>query len=168
MPQIKLTQLKKDENEFSSEGISFSSLLSYHKSAGRKADSQEVAQKIDSVLSGVSKQGLRVLLENLSSMLPKNEFAEVLSILSTGSSSEDVGEDDFPTNLLTPKEEEIIFRLAQGQRNQQIAKELFISCHTVRTHRNSIHRKLKICGKGLNPLVFYKKYVNATLCGDEM
>lgn len=45
---------------------------------------------------------------------------------------------------LTKREKEILTKIALGYTNQEIANELFISPHTVRTHRNRIHQKLGI------------------------
>jgi DNA-binding NarL/FixJ family response regulator len=45
---------------------------------------------------------------------------------------------------LTRRETEIIQRLARGYNTQQISEELFLSQHTVDTHRKNIFRKLEI------------------------
>ena len=44
--------------------------------------------------------------------------------------------------LLTPREEKIIYMLARAKDNHEIAKKLFISYNTVKTHRKNINRKL--------------------------
>ncbi len=120
-----------------------------------KEHQKNLTLSIDAALMNASNEKFRLLLERLATMLPREEFIETLQVLSTGN---DLTEDaDF--NPLTTKEEEIIIRLAQGQRNRQIAEELFISSHTVRTHRNNIHRKLKIIGRCANPVIYYKNYV---------
>lgn len=43
---------------------------------------------------------------------------------------------------LTPRELEVLDLLAQGQSNEEIAKSLFISKHTVARHRENLMRKL--------------------------
>ena len=43
---------------------------------------------------------------------------------------------------MTPREKEIIQLVAKGKTNGVIANELFISKHTVLTHRKNINRKL--------------------------
>ncbi len=116
---------------------------------------KNLSLSIDAALMKASSEKFRLLLERLSTMLPREEFVETLNLLSSDNNMN--GDDDVKT--LTKKEEEIIIRLAKGQRNKQIAEELFISSHTVRTHRNNIHRKLKIIGKCANPVVFYERYV---------
>ncbi|MCK5857617.1 MAG: response regulator transcription factor [Bacteroidales bacterium] len=58
--------------------------------------------------------------------------------------------------LLTPKEEEIIHLLVKGKDNKAIAKDLFISYNTVKTHRKNINRKLGI-NKTLELLEYYNE-----------
>lgn len=45
---------------------------------------------------------------------------------------------------LTPKEKEICCRVRQGLDNQEVASQLFISFHTVKTHLRNVYRKLEI------------------------
>jgi DNA-binding NarL/FixJ family response regulator len=45
---------------------------------------------------------------------------------------------------LTPREQEVLSRLTKGCTNKEIAQDLFISEKTVKTHLNSIFRKLKV------------------------
>ena len=45
---------------------------------------------------------------------------------------------------LTKKEKIILRKLAIGLNNQQISDELFISKHTVATHRKNIYKKLDV------------------------
>jgi len=45
---------------------------------------------------------------------------------------------------LTRRELEIIEKLARGESSQEIAEQLFLSHHTVETHRKNIFRKLEI------------------------
>jgi DNA-binding NarL/FixJ family response regulator len=53
-----------------------------------------------------------------------------------------MGYDGLPEELLTEREFQVMTRLAQGQTNREIARELFISVKTVDTHRASLLRKL--------------------------
>ncbi|HMR90200.1 MAG TPA: helix-turn-helix transcriptional regulator [Saprospiraceae bacterium] len=46
--------------------------------------------------------------------------------------------------LLTKREREIISLIAKGYTNKQMGEELYLSSHTIRTHRNNIFRKLNI------------------------
>jgi len=45
---------------------------------------------------------------------------------------------------LTPREREVLERIARGLTNRQIAQELFVSLNTVETHRRHILEKLGV------------------------
>ncbi|MHC8407649.1 MULTISPECIES: response regulator [unclassified Pseudomonas] len=47
-------------------------------------------------------------------------------------------------NELTPRENQVLSKMAQGLNNKEMARELDISVRTVETHRLSIRRKLNI------------------------
>lgn len=47
-------------------------------------------------------------------------------------------------NVLTPREREIVVCIVKGMTNKEIAKTLFLSTHTVITHRRNITKKLQI------------------------
>ena len=49
-----------------------------------------------------------------------------------------------PQDPLTPREREIIRQVALGLRNAEVAKKLFISEQTVKTHLNNVFQKLGI------------------------
>jgi two-component system nitrate/nitrite response regulator NarL len=48
---------------------------------------------------------------------------------------------DTPVNMLTAREREIVKLISSGFSSAEIAKQLFISEHTVETHRRNIYRK---------------------------
>lgn len=48
------------------------------------------------------------------------------------------------TNILTPKEKEILKELAKGLRYKEIADEMTISIETVRSHARKIYEKLQV------------------------
>ncbi len=52
-----------------------------------------------------------------------------------------------PLFLLTVREKDVLQRIANGQSNKQIARELDLSVRTVETHRWNIKRKLNIEGQ---------------------
>lgn len=75
----------------------------------------------------VATMGLTV--NKLSKLLAENQFAE---------------RNHHKFELLTIREKEIIRLLAEGKSSGEISDELFISSHTVTTHRKNISRKLDI------------------------
>jgi DNA-binding NarL/FixJ family response regulator len=60
--------------------------------------------------------------------------------------------------LLTERENEIITHIAEGLTNQQIAEQLFLSNHTVNTHRKNIMSKLGV--KNTAGIVMYAVKTN--------
>ena len=46
--------------------------------------------------------------------------------------------------VLTEREKDIVFLICEGQTNQEIAKKLFISPHTVKTHIESLFLKVNV------------------------
>ena len=58
-----------------------------------------------------------------------------------------------PKTLLSSRENDILYLIAQGKTSQEIAEELFISKTTVDTHRRNMTRKLGLSGS--NALLQY-------------
>lgn len=54
---------------------------------------------------------------------------------------------DVNINLLTPKEKEVLSLVAKGASNQDIADKLCVRDVTVKTHLNSIFKKLKVTNR---------------------
>lgn len=52
-----------------------------------------------------------------------------------------------PYNTLTQQERRIVYYLASGMKNEQIAEELHISIYTVRTHIANIYKKFEVNNK---------------------
>jgi DNA-binding NarL/FixJ family response regulator len=52
-----------------------------------------------------------------------------------------------PAMLLTPREREVLQRIATGKSNKHIAREMDLSVRTIETHRLNIKRKLGIEGQ---------------------
>ena len=50
-------------------------------------------------------------------------------------------------DALTPKEEEVLALVAKGASNQEIADQLYVRDVTVKTHLNSIFKKLKVTNR---------------------
>ena len=55
-----------------------------------------------------------------------------------------VEEDDGDTDSLSQREKEILGCVVKGMTNKEIAEKLYISVHTVITHRRNITRKLQV------------------------
>ena len=53
-------------------------------------------------------------------------------------------EEENDQNSLSQREKEIVGCVVRGMTNKEIAEKLFISIHTVITHRRNITRKLQI------------------------
>lgn len=53
-------------------------------------------------------------------------------------------DDDEKTDALSQREKDIVIRIVKGMTNKEIADDLFLSVHTVITHRRNISRKLQI------------------------
>ena len=54
---------------------------------------------------------------------------------------------DVNIEALTPKEKEVLALVAKGASNQEIADKLFVRDVTVKTHLNSIFKKLKVANR---------------------
>ena len=48
------------------------------------------------------------------------------------------------TSQLTPRERDVLQRIANGETNAQIGTDLALSLHTVKQHASSIFRKLDV------------------------
>ena len=51
------------------------------------------------------------------------------------------------TREITPREKEVLIKMSEGKENDRIAKEMFISVHTVKMHNKSIFDKLEANGR---------------------
>ena len=63
--------------------------------------------------------------------------------------SQDVIQSQVPIDLLTSKEKEVLQMVAKGESNKQIADKMFVKEVTVKTHLNSIFKKLKVDRKSV-------------------
>lgn len=81
---------------------------------------------------------------------PSREIVAAIEAIATGGTfySAEIAQklllDDGESSELTPRESQILYKMAQGLNNKEMARELNISVRTVETHRLSIRRKLKI------------------------
>lgn len=61
--------------------------------------------------------------------------------------SKDIEVSQVPIDLLTSKEKEVLQMVAKGESNKQIADKMFVKEVTVKTHLNSIFKKLKVANR---------------------
>jgi two-component system NarL family response regulator len=66
-------------------------------------------------------------------------------------------------HLLSARETEIIHLIADGLPNKDIADKLFLSVHTVKTHRKNIIKKLGINFKNASELILLVSYLSNTI-----
>ena len=62
------------------------------------------------------------------------------------------------SNVLTTREKEILDKIAQGSRNKDIADELYISLHTVKTHIYNIFKKIDVSNR-IQAVLWKAKYI---------
>lgn len=93
------------------------------------------------------------IIHSIHSLIKGERFFcnNVLNILLDKSSIEE--EEDCSPTTLSEREVEITKQIADGLTSKKIADKLFISPHTVQTHRKNIMRKLKV--NSVSELVVY-------------
>lgn len=62
--------------------------------------------------------------------------------------------------LLSYRETEIVHLIAEGLANKDIAEKLYLSIHTIKTHRKNIIRKLGFTFKHASELILLLSYLN--------
>lgn len=62
--------------------------------------------------------------------------------------------------LLSSREAEIIHMIAEGMANKDIAEKLYLSIHTIKTHRKNIIKKLGFTFKHASELILLLSYLN--------
>ena len=93
--------------------------------------------------TSVDPQTLEVYDERLSLYDSAEEIAQKLQRLTNPSETEGA-EGEEGQQLLSQREKEIVVCVVKGMTNREIADQLFLSTHTVVTHRRNIARKLQI------------------------
>lgn len=105
--------------------------------------------------SAISRYGLETLLRRLPGFRIQisvydsaDELKHKLERLNTEEISPEEGESD-DQQTLSSREKEIVVCVVKGMTNREIADRLYLSTHTVITHRRNIARKLQVhsaCG----------------------
>jgi two-component system response regulator DesR len=72
------------------------------------------------------------------------DVARAVRMVGLGMTVFEPARDTAPAGLLTDREREVLDLIADGSTNNEIAKALFLSPHTVKEHTSSLYRKLKV------------------------
>lgn len=117
------------------------------------------AMRVVALVNAVYEQSLlRTFDEQISINDSADEIKHKLERLSAAESltSDDAGEQQ----VLSAREKEIVVCVVKGMTNREIAESLFLSTHTVITHRRNIARKLQIhSASGLTIYAIVNKFV---------
>ncbi len=81
-----------------------------------------------------------IVYESMPKRISKNEIYEKFNTLFSVTNDKEEEE----SGILSEREKEIVKLIALGYSNKQIAQELFLSIHTITTHRKNISKKLGI------------------------
>ena len=73
-----------------------------------------------------------------------NLLARMEAVLRRSQRQPEVKKEQISLDILTAKEKEVLQMAAKGVSNKQIAEKLFVKEVTVKTHLNSIFKKLKV------------------------
>ena len=95
----------------------------------KNADRREISQALQSAAAGHT-------------ILPPEVTAMLLTSAASGGPAKPARPDELPDDL-TAREAEVLKLLAAGLSNSEIARELFISEHTVKTHINHVFSKTR-------------------------
>ncbi len=110
-------------------------------------DQRFVAPVLQAGFSGYLTKGLRIagLVSAITAALEGQLVTPGLSTGSGGASRTRTQQHvELLASTLTPREREVLAHLADGENGQEIAREMSISVHTVRTHVQSILAKLQV------------------------
>ena len=119
--------------------------------------SEDVPLEVQALGLGVrgffyEKTRLRLLKKGISALLQHELWIsrkKLTACVHRGAKSIDPqqGATDQAEESLTTREKEVLGLMASGASNAEIARELFISMHTVRTHNYNIFKKIKVSNR---------------------
>jgi DNA-binding NarL/FixJ family response regulator len=101
-------------------------------------------------------------LERLKSSEPLSETqAKEMEDAMLVSLDHDVDDYEVYKNNLSPKEQLICKDIATGMTSKEISDKMYLSVETVRKHRKSIRRKLKLTRKGANLTTYLRQHIDS-------
>jgi DNA-binding NarL/FixJ family response regulator len=103
--------------------------------------SKDKIKYIGICMGAVSQFGANFLSDSIQIHSTKADIFRILQKFSTAQPRHDFGKKD---HELTTREIEVVCEIAKGLTNKEIADKLFLSTHTIVTHRKNITRKLGI------------------------
>ena len=107
------------------------------------------------LLEGTQRKGLKedIPLNEVPASIHLMEDKEAIILKIRSLLDRDNGDSETPSMGLSPRETTIVRLVSMGLTNRQIAEKLFLSTHTVMTHRKNINSKLGI--KSVSALTIY-------------
>lgn len=96
--------------------------------------------KKDTVIG--AEDNIRYLYNDATALLKLQKMVSLYKTIE--SDLQNKGVDTSVVGTLTPQEENIVSLIAEGLQTKEIASALFISEHTVQTHRKNIYKKLNV------------------------
>lgn len=120
-------------------------LLLHHSFHRLREESAQVELKIIALLTALCPASLlRMFDEQISLYDTPDQIREKLERLVDSSDEDGSAESGEEQQSLSAREKEIVICVVKGMTNREIADKLFLSAHTVITHRRNIARKLQI------------------------
>jgi ATP/maltotriose-dependent transcriptional regulator MalT len=137
-PQARLREMIDQAQHCEMHALETELLLALAEVVWLSADRHQARELLQKGLEGVAcrraQQALRELCLRQPDLVHAAQTAEPLDPPSTMAEE----------TVLSHRELEVLELIAQGYSNQQIAEQLFISLHTVKTHSRRIHSKLGV------------------------
>lgn len=120
-------------------------LLLHHSFHHLREESAQSELKIIALLTSLCPTSLlRMFDEQISLYDTPDQIREKLERLADTQDEEGSAEGGEEQQSLSAREKEIVICVVKGMTNREIAEKLFLSAHTVITHRRNIARKLQI------------------------
>ncbi len=113
----------------------------FHPAASKESSRKEDVKYMALVCSVIDSNALKAYDEQISICDDTETIADKIARL-LHSETEETKEND--TETLSQREKEIVTCVVKGMTNKAIADKLFLSIHTIITHRRNIARKLQI------------------------